>query len=808
MSAFSSCTIEVEFTAGVWTDLTGRLRMPVTIKRGRPTPFDDVAPGTLKVVFDNHDGALMPESLASPYYPNVTKMKRIRFKVTKSAVTYTRFFGWIMAIEPKFPGSSLADARVEITAVDGLGLLAMKSLHSWWTEQALYRGRVDGTVIDAYEAIGDVAGQYAFLTNWSEDASPGTSTALNFSGAPPLSFSTDNIMATGPIVITAPDSSDHSCTTKAGLQASPLNIQLFFRSPRDHTPSTSTLYVLMNLEDGGASRLVNLVIADNAGSNGLYLYDSGVTTNLGFFLNLSNSQWYSVAFTQNAGTATHTDVQVWDTFGNTASVNNVNFDIRNVRLVEMPAFGSVLDAAYTGVVATGSRTRLAWSDGLRAGNTSAPSRMTALANACSRLPLSFTQVGTWTAQLCIGDWWGRKALDVGREICRSTRNPTGGSPGLLFARPRDSQILAIDGSNTYPTTILCEVDWELDALVGTEVSTSVDQAPTRVTVTTPQTTKRSVDTTAEAAGEFRELPVAVLNQGIFSDASDIAGWFLGRNKAMRISKLKMDLFGAVNDDTAALFDESGTNTGLFPSALIRVVGLPPTHFNYLTKDMYVEGWTEVYQDDSGWIEADTSSVNRSILCAESFTGTNGSALSGTNFDLRQDNGGGTGSSSIQGNRGRITTAATAGAYSVQRLTTQPGDGELPVTFQLRDSSVIARVFVRSNSNFLTSGYYLEMAAGSTQNLQWRSGGSTALASSWTQTLAALTDYSLRFRWANGWLYWRVWATAGSEPSGWNLWVDPSPLPVAGGTRIGLSAGTPDAVARSVDWDDLNVYSIT
>ncbi|MCL5460091.1 hypothetical protein M3M33_15750, partial [Loigolactobacillus coryniformis] len=82
------------------------------------TPFEDIGAGVLKVRLDNYDGRFMPENQGSPYYPNVLPGKQIRFKLTKSATTWTRFVGSIQAWEPKFPESSIARAYVDITAVD------------------------------------------------------------------------------------------------------------------------------------------------------------------------------------------------------------------------------------------------------------------------------------------------------------------------------------------------------------------------------------------------------------------------------------------------------------------------------------------------------------------------------------------------------------------------------------------------------------------------------------------------------------------------------------------------------------------
>jgi hypothetical protein len=113
--------LEIEFTAGVWTDvsaLTGR----AIIRRGRDSQFTDIQPGTLTFTLDNPDGAFTPDNPLSAYYPNLVEGKRVRVRATKSATTYTRFLGKISSIVPTFP-TTVSQAATTITAKDALGQL-------------------------------------------------------------------------------------------------------------------------------------------------------------------------------------------------------------------------------------------------------------------------------------------------------------------------------------------------------------------------------------------------------------------------------------------------------------------------------------------------------------------------------------------------------------------------------------------------------------------------------------------------------------------------------------------------------------
>ena len=242
MTQFSSSLLEIEFTAGVWTDVSAYYRLPVTLRFGRPTQFDDVGAGTMKVRLDNFDGRFMPDWFGSPYYPNVVKNKRIRWKVAKAGTTYTRHLGWIQAWEPHFPDGSTFSAYVDVTSVDALGLLAQRKLHSSIAELALYAGRRDGTTADAYEAYGLSRGTYLFCTNVSNDTNALQGNAVTYAKAPALSFGSDSVITAGPTIVVNTNSNDQTCTTKMAIQATPINIQFMFLSPNNKAPNTTTNY--------------------------------------------------------------------------------------------------------------------------------------------------------------------------------------------------------------------------------------------------------------------------------------------------------------------------------------------------------------------------------------------------------------------------------------------------------------------------------------------------------------------------------------------------------------------------------------
>lgn len=802
MTQFSAGALEIEYSAGTWTSLNSRLRMPVTIQRGRGTLYEDVRASVLSATLDNDDGEMMPDLIGAFGYPNVKKGIRIRWRVTKSSTTYTRFIGWIQDIKPTFDDSSLASARVKITATDSLALLTQKKLRSVWTELALYAGRRDGTTADAYEPVGTVAGQYAFLTNYSNDAGAAGGFAIGFTGAPALSFGDDAQISAGRTVVVNPDSSDHACSTRATWQSTPLNIQFLFKSPTSHVSASGINYNIASFEDSGGTLRMNLVIRDNGGSNGLYLYSGNFATNYGLFYNLANSMWYSVAITQNAGNVAQVDVQTWDFFGNSATIAAVTEDIRPLTRMYICSFGgSSSSVSLAGFVATRTRTRTTWEMGFKAGNATVGQMMTNLTNACGRLPISFTQVGDWTALACTGDWSTRNALDVGAEICRTTRRAATGSTGIMFARPKDSQVLAIAGSDTHPDVPVATVGWETDMLIGTNLTNSVDQDPTRVVVQSPQVVVTAVDAVAEAAGESRELTVSTISRSGYSDATDIAGFYLRRNDGLRINQLRIDLAGPVTDATAALFDESGTNTGLYPTGKLRISGLPRTHFTYPTRDVHVQGWTEVYSDDEAYIVADCSPAQIFTRASDFFPGSDGAAWN-AQWVTGQTGTGGT--FLLASTKGRITPGTTATAYSSRRLNLSTRlDGELSGSFILGNAASQLYVWTRADSTLGTDGYVLHVRTSGTIVLERRVASAVTTIASESRALSSGTQYGFRIRAVGPYVDARVWTWGLSEQKAWALtYIDPSPIGSAGAWGVGAINDGTNATARTVDVDDI------
>jgi hypothetical protein len=124
-----STTIEIEFTDGVWTDVTSLVNVgagAITRKVGRSTQLDTISAGSLSFTLDNPDGRFTPDNALSTYYPNVVEGKRVRWKVTEASTTYTRFTGWTTQWVPEINGASAS--VVSVNATDALGHLSPQQM--------------------------------------------------------------------------------------------------------------------------------------------------------------------------------------------------------------------------------------------------------------------------------------------------------------------------------------------------------------------------------------------------------------------------------------------------------------------------------------------------------------------------------------------------------------------------------------------------------------------------------------------------------------------------------------------------------
>lgn len=125
MAILPTRLVEIEFTAGVWTDVSAYV-VNVNTRRGRNKQTGAFETGTMTVLARNDDRRFDPDYAAGPYYGNLRPNRRIRFRMTYSATTYYVFQGYIDRITQQYSGPN--DATVEIVASDMFKLLARTEL--------------------------------------------------------------------------------------------------------------------------------------------------------------------------------------------------------------------------------------------------------------------------------------------------------------------------------------------------------------------------------------------------------------------------------------------------------------------------------------------------------------------------------------------------------------------------------------------------------------------------------------------------------------------------------------------------------
>ena len=224
---------EIEFTAGVWTDVTAdvdqRAAVP-QIRFGRTSEFSAPAPSELTVTLRNFDrdasgaplfdvnrnyvrGNYTPQDQTSPYWPNIVPRKRIRYSYNPGVQRF-RFTGYIKSWQPLLLDGSRP--YMQITAIDRMDQLSRVTMLApitqeitldkplyWWpltdpagstfaAEQSGHSGPglpVVGTQTNPL-IFGDLGPGFGDGTG-VHFAGPTSAQALQTTGLPTISFSGD-----------------------------------------------------------------------------------------------------------------------------------------------------------------------------------------------------------------------------------------------------------------------------------------------------------------------------------------------------------------------------------------------------------------------------------------------------------------------------------------------------------------------------------------------------------------------------------------------------------------------------------------
>lgn len=122
--AYPQVIVEVQFTAGVWTDISSYV-YEVHTNRGRNSQLDRMEAGTCDLILNNKDRRFDPSNTSSPYYPNVVPVRPIRVRALWSASYYPRFQGFVEDWTPRWRGRH---GEVEVRCVDAFEWLSLRKL--------------------------------------------------------------------------------------------------------------------------------------------------------------------------------------------------------------------------------------------------------------------------------------------------------------------------------------------------------------------------------------------------------------------------------------------------------------------------------------------------------------------------------------------------------------------------------------------------------------------------------------------------------------------------------------------------------
>ena len=468
-------TIEIEFTAGVWTDVTALVLADqgVTIHVGRSGEFDDAQPSTWTGTLTNVDGRFTPDNPTSTLYPNVARWKRIRHKWVKSATTSWRFLGYITAWTPV--SLDVAGAAVQVDAVCQLGRLARRTLRSHWTEQQV---NVNTIHTHVWPLASTLPSQPTYLPNLVTATFParvipassaaggwstGTVDQLALDGC--LSLTTSN--SVGPVILC-----DWLGTAFAAQ--TPTEVGFYFQT--SEVPAVSGTSYLAHLEFESVTRTA-VVLFNSAGTVKLRVIDStGATTDLTGTYN--DGEWHGVLLDRSANI-------VVDSGRETVSVPNMNYSGR--LFLGGKGFYRRPGKQTNCVEASFSSVSLSASASLAFGNAYSPyanktarSAANLFADIGAYCGFTSSPTGTADANISTGDISGKTAFDVLAQIATTVS-------GNLYTDPATGNVKLVQPASNRSTTVSLTVDLSADDDNSNPLQQTVSSGdrPTRVDVTWP-----------------------------------------------------------------------------------------------------------------------------------------------------------------------------------------------------------------------------------------------------------------------------------------------------------------------------------
>jgi len=557
--------VEVEFTTGVWTDISTWVSGDsIEIAVGKDSAAGEMLPGTLDLTVDNTDGTWTPDNPLSSLYPNLVEGKRIRVTVSKGSVSDVRFVGRLTEIVPDFP-EELAQCETRLSAVDLLGELArMTDLPSMprFAAESLIRSTSAG----AYYPLTDDGAVSTFATGAVGSTATGVAalTPVRLSTAGEVSYASDDTApgADGSCVALSTDAAITGTLPTSGLASvmvaahlvagQPGNIlALGTRKPESYVSGVGWTQQSVVLTWDGSSRVT------------LYLNGS----NQGYLPVTEGWHWVGAD-----STGMNIDGASSGALGAAASLTRITLGgggqmsfrdlVLNVTSYSGILFRSMIDTGaslaqitsdvQTMLILRGFKGLLSWS------SPSGPSSMRSLPPATA----------------------GKNGLEVLAQLanCQS---------GIAFHNytSADTQsVQLVAKAESRPVSPLLSVDIDGDGVSGPTVSRDVFGTLSSATVSNRSASVTVGDSTAstDAASSSLEATAAMPN-----DVAAIASDRLAASKynRLRVSEITIDLATAAHNLFQPFF-------GIAPGSRLRLTNLVAAYFGSSTGDGYVLGWKE------------------------------------------------------------------------------------------------------------------------------------------------------------------------------------------------------------------------
>lgn len=598
MPAPNSVKVEIEFTDGVWTDVSAYLELGpgATIRYGRTSPYSAPQSASCTLTLDNTDGRFTPlrqtladGTTAHPYYPNVVPRKRLRVSYVVGGVTYTRFTGYVKA----WP-TGLANAyypRVTIAATDRLDRLARVRL------AAPIRQAVMQSAPALYWPLTDEVGS----TFAAEQSGTISAPSLSVSGdaSAPLAFGADGPgTGDGTAVAFAP-SSDSAGQT---LYMSTLDTLL------DTATSDYSIAFAYNAGDSlpsWASGIGTEIILDLTGPDflelNLYLFGGALSAEssvgaVNGATSRADGGWHSAVLVVNTGSST---AELYDdglSVGTFSTGFTPTASAKFLRLGDVGTGSAYASNHYQGRLAHVALHQGALTPGQAAAFHGAVRGWAGelvherIARFLGYAGLTSSEWNLDTSTVALGSY-GQGGKDI-VTACQDTVTSEGGGAALYVGTDGKARFIGRTHRGLATTPALT-VDNEADLDANTFAPSYDDSAivnevqASRATASGTATTQTVSDADSQAAfGITSDLltSYASADADVLYNAQDRLAQ--QRAPGFRLPQVTVDLYTAM---TAGLWaDVAGVEIG----DRVRVTGLPVTTAPATTLDFFVEGWQD------------------------------------------------------------------------------------------------------------------------------------------------------------------------------------------------------------------------